>query len=141
MVKSKPITFRVCNFVGQETAIHYRKIYSQLENANCSFSLGTPAFFAFSAPSWKNFFHLALINRLRRFAFSTLKLWNRVYWKSWSNDFKSFLSWFFKPYKQSIDIECPMYHLLRIKDKSNRIHSKHWLCFYFIYRTILRFCF
>ena len=74
MVKSKPITFRVCNYVGQETAIHYRKIYSQLENANCSFSLGTPAFFAFPAPSWKNFFHLALINRLRRFAFSTLKL-------------------------------------------------------------------
>ena len=36
MLKSKPITFRIFDFIGQETAIHYSRIYSRLENANCS---------------------------------------------------------------------------------------------------------
>ena len=58
MLESKPITFRIFDFIGQETAIHYSRIYSRLENANCSL-LGC-LLFAISTPVGKNFFHLGL---------------------------------------------------------------------------------
>ena len=75
-LKSKPIPFCKCNYIGQETAIHYRKIYGRLENANCSLSWDI-CFLLFQPPLEKKLFHLVFTNSPRRFNITREREWIR----------------------------------------------------------------